>query len=257
MKTLRFTTLPGDGIGPEVMEVALKVLDALGSKHGFCTESTTHTPEESESTTTGKPCFLHPVRLRTSRRYSFRLGRRTEVGKPSTQATARTSRPPPLAQGFRALCQSTPGQPHPELADLSPLRPQTVANGIDVSLRSRTYRRSLFRPTQATETLDNGELEAIDTMVYRSGEIERIIEIAVRAASLRGVKSVRWTRRTTRNLRSLEKNRDRTSPCTRRSIELSHMYADNAAMQLVATPTNSTLWLPRTCSETSSPTNSP
>ena len=42
MKTLRFTTLPGDGIGPEVMEVALKVLDALGSKHGFCAESTTH-----------------------------------------------------------------------------------------------------------------------------------------------------------------------------------------------------------------------
>ena len=42
MKTLRFTTLSGDGIGPEVMEVALEVLNALGSKHDFCTETTAH-----------------------------------------------------------------------------------------------------------------------------------------------------------------------------------------------------------------------
>ena len=110
MKTLRFTTLPGDGIGPEVMEVALKVLDDLGSKHGFCVESTTQ--RRRNRNRQPQACLLHPVRLRTSRRYSFRLGRRTSE-KTFHPRTARKAALLPLRQGFRALCQSTPRQPCP------------------------------------------------------------------------------------------------------------------------------------------------
>ena len=149
MKTLRFTTLPGDGIGPEVMEVALKVLDDLGSKHGFSMKAHPTTPEESESTTTGKPASFHPVRMRTGRCYSFRFGRWPKWENLPPKEQPERAALLLIARHFELFANLRPGNLYPELADLSPLRLQTVANGIDVPLRSRTYRRSLLWPTQA------------------------------------------------------------------------------------------------------------
>ena len=88
-----------------------------------------------------------------------------------------------------------------------------------------------------TSTLDNGEKQAIDTMVYRTSEIERITELAIKAAELRDGKicsvdkanvletSVLW-RKTVINC--VQKHNP--------DIELTHMYVDNAAMQLVRDP---------------------
>lgn len=238
MKTLRFTTLPGDGIGPEVMEVALKVLDALGSKHGFCTESATHdvggigidNHGEALPSSTLSACEQADAILFGS------------VGGPKWENLPPKQQPEraallPLRKAFELFANLRPGNLYPELADLSPLRPQTVANGIDVLCVRELTGGVYFGQPKRTETLDNGELEAIDTMVYRSGEIERIIEIAVRAASLRGGKicsvdkanvletSVLWRKIVTERVRALDD-----------SIELSHMYVDNAAMQLVRDP---------------------
>ena len=238
MKTLRFTTLPGDGIGPEVMEVALKVLDALGSKHGFCTESTTHdvggigidNHGEALPSSTLSACEHADAILFGS------------VGGPKWENLPPKQQPEraallPLRKAFELFANLRPGNLYPELADLSPLRPQTVADGIDVLCVRELTGGVYFGQPKRTETLDNGELEAIDTMVYRSGEIERIIEIAVRAASLREGKicsvdkanvletSVLWRKIVTERVRELDD-----------SIELSHMYVDNAAMQLVRDP---------------------
>ena len=238
MKTLRFTTLPGDGIGPEVMEVALKVLDALGSKHGFCTESTTHdvggigidNHGEALPSSTLSACEQADAILFGS------------VGGPKWENLPPKQQPEraallPLRKAFELFANLRPGNLYPELANLSPLRPQTVANGIDVLCVRELTGGVYFGQPKRTETLENGEFEAIDTMVYRSGEIERIIEIAVRAASLREGKicsvdkanvletSVLWRKIVTERVRELDD-----------SIELSHMYVDNAAMQLVRDP---------------------
>ena len=196
MKTLRFTTLPGDGIGPEVMEVALKVLDDLGSKHGFCVESTTHDVGGIGIDNHGDA--LPPSTLSACEQADAILF--GSVGGPKWENLPPKEQPEraallPLRKAFELFANLRPGNLYPELADLSPLRPQTVANGIDVLCVRELTGGVYFGQPKRTETLDNGELEAIDTMVYRSGEIERIIEIAVRAASLRGGKSVRWTRR--------------------------------------------------------------
>ena len=175
--------------------------------------------------------------MRTGRCHSFRLGRWPEVGKPSAQRTARKGRSTPLRKAFELFANLRPGNLYPELADLSPLRPQTVANGIGVLCVRELTGGVYFGQPKRTETLEDGELEAIDTMVYRSGEIERIIEIAVRAASLRDGKicsvdkanvletSVLWRKIVTERVRELDA-----------SIDLSHMYVDNAAMQLVRDP---------------------
>ena len=150
MKTLRFTTLPGDGIGPEVMEVALKVLDALGSKHGFCTKARPTTPEESESTTTGKPC-LPPPCPPANKPTPFFSARSADRSGKTFRPSNSPNEPPssPCARLSRALCQSTPGQPLSRIGRPVPSAPTNRGQRNRRSLRSRTYRRSLFRPTQA------------------------------------------------------------------------------------------------------------
>jgi 3-isopropylmalate dehydrogenase len=238
MKTLRFTTLSGDGIGPEVMEVALEVLNALGSKHDFCTETTAHdvggigidNHGEALPSTTLSACEQADAILFGS------------VGGPKWENLPPKEQPEraallPLRKAFELFANLRPGNLYPELADLSPLRPQTVASGIDVLCVRELTGGLYFGQPKRTETLENGERQAIDTMIYRSGEIERITDIAVRAASLRGGKicsvdkanvletSVLWRQVVTERVRELDN-----------SIELSHMYVDNAAMQLVRDP---------------------
>jgi 3-isopropylmalate dehydrogenase len=238
MKTLRFTTLPGDGIGPEVMKVALDIINALGRKYDFSTETSSHdvggigidNHGEALPSSTLSACEQADAILFGS------------VGGPKWENLPPKEQPEraallPIRKAFELFANLRPGNLYPELADLSPLRPQTVANGIDVLCVRELTGGVYFGQPKHTQTLENGEREAIDTMVYRSGEIERIIEVAVRAASLRGGKicsvdkanvletSVLWRQVVTERVRELDD-----------SIELSHMYVDNAAMQLVRDP---------------------
>ena len=238
MKTLRFTTLPGDGIGPEVMKVALEVINALGQKYDFATETSNHDVGGIGIDNHGEA--LPAVTLSACEQADAILF--GSVGGPKWENLPPKEQPEraallPLRKAFELFANLRPGNLYPELADLSPLRPQTVADGIDVLCVRELTGGVYFGQPKRTETLENGELEAIDTMVYRSGEIERIIEIAVRAAGLRGGKicsvdkanvletSVLWRQIVTERVRELDD-----------SIELSHMYVDNAAMQLVRDP---------------------
>ena len=91
----------------------------------------------------------------------------------------------PLRKEFELFANLRPGNLYSELADLSPLRSETVARGIDVLCVRELTGGIYFGQPKSTQALENGEEQAIDTMVYRTGEIERITEIAVRAAALR------------------------------------------------------------------------
>ncbi|MBE58736.1 MAG: 3-isopropylmalate dehydrogenase, partial [Gammaproteobacteria bacterium] len=93
-----------------------------------------------------------------------------------------------------------------------------------------------FGQPKRTETLENGEIEAIDTMVYRSSEIERIIEIAVRAAGLRGGKICSVDKANVLEVTVLWREVMERLGTEYPEVELSHMYVDNAAMQLVRQP---------------------
>ncbi len=239
MKTLHFATLPGDGIGPEVMEVALEVLSQAGKRHDFAIDTSAHDVG-------GVGIDNHGAALPDS---SFEACRAADailfgsVGGPKWENLPPKEQPEraallPLRKAFRLYANLRPGNLYPELSDLSPLRPETVANGIDVLCVRELTGGVYFGQPKETRQLDNGEEEAVDTMVYRSSEIERVTDVAITAAKLRG-----------RRICSVDKaNVLETSVLWRRvvsekmaanapDLELSHMYVDNAAMQLVRDPT--------------------
>jgi len=142
-----------------------------------------------------------------------------------------------LRKAFELFANLRPGNLFPELADLSPLRADTANAGIDVLCVRELTGGIYFGQPKNTKSLDNGEKEAIDTMVYKTGEIKRITEVAVQAARLRSKSicsvdkanvletSVLWRQTVSAYITELDP-----------SIELSHMYVDNAAMQLVRDP---------------------
>lgn len=238
MKTLCFTTLPGDGIGPEVMNIALEVLKALGDKRNFQIKSSSHDVGGIGIDNHGSA--LPPSTLSACRDSDAILF--GSVGGPKWENLPPKEQPEraallPIRKAFELFANLRPGNLYPELADLSPLRADTVANGIDVLCVRELTGGIYFGQPKNTKVMENGEEEALDTMVYKTSEIERITEIAVKAASLRDRKicsvdkanvletSVLWRKVVTECVTKLDP-----------TIELSHLYVDNAAMQLVRDP---------------------
>jgi 3-isopropylmalate dehydrogenase len=123
------------------------------------------------------------------------------------------------------------------LTDASPLKTERIPNGIDIVCIRELTGGIYFGQPKATTTLPNGEQQAIDTMVYQTSEIERIAQVAIDTAKARGGKvcsvdkanvletSVLWRTVVTEYFA-------KHAP----EIELSHMYVDNAAMQLARDP---------------------
>ena len=238
MKTLRFTTLPGDGIGPEVMDVALNVLQKLGNLHDFSIESSNHDVGGIGIDNHGKA--LPDPTLDACRKVDAILF--GSVGGPKWENLPPKEQPEraallPIRKAFELFANLRPGNLYPELSDLSPLRADTVANGIDTLCVRELTGGIYFGQPKETKTLDNGEKLAIDTMVYRTSEIERITEIAVKAASLREGRICSVDKANVLETSVLW--REVVIDCVQRlnpDIELTHMYVDNAAMQLVRDP---------------------
>ena len=238
MITIRFTNLPGDGIGPEVMSIALKVLETLGLRNGFSLQT-------SEYDIGGIGIDRHGSALPDS---TLTACQETDailfgsVGGPKWESLPPTEQPEraallPIRKAFELFANLRPGNLYPELADLSPLRPSTVAKGIDVLCVRELTGGIYFGLPKSRETLANGEERSIDTMIYKTSEIERITEIAVKAASLREKKICSVDKANVLETSVLW--RKVVSECIQRldpTIELTHMYVDNAAMQLVRDP---------------------
>ena len=143
----------------------------------------------------------------------------------------------PLRKHFTLFANLRPGLLYRELTDASPLKTERIPDGIDiVCIRELTGGLYFGLPKQTT-TLADGDVQAIDTMVYKKSEIERILQVAITAARARKKK-----------LCSVDKaNVLETSVLWRKTVTeycaahapdlaLSHMYVDNAAMQLARDP---------------------
>jgi len=238
MKTLRFTTLPGDGIGPEVMDIALEVLKKLGALHGFSIETSNHDVGGIGIDNHGQA--LPESTLAACREVDAILF--GSVGGPKWENLPPKEQPEraallPIRKAFELFANLRPGNLYPELSDLSPLRPDTVANGIDTLCVRELTGGIYFGQPKETKTLENGEKQAIDTMVYRTSEIERITELAITAATLREGRICSVDKANVLETSVLW--RDTVINCVQKhnpDIELTHMYVDNAAMQLVRDP---------------------
>jgi 3-isopropylmalate dehydrogenase len=235
-RTHHITLLAGDGIGPEVMDQALRVLDAAEEKFGFRTTRATCLVGGAALDATGLPLPEETVRA-CEAADAILFG---SVGGPKWESLPPDLQPErgallPLRKHFGLFANLRPGVCLPALTHASPVKQELIANGFDV-LCVRELTGGVYFGTPKGRHEENGETVALDTMVYRRSEIERIARVAFTAAMGRR-----------RKLLSVDKaNVLATSVLWRETVlavaadfpevELSHMYVDNAAMQLIRRP---------------------
>lgn len=231
---MRIAVLPGDGIGPEIVAQAVKVLGAL-AKDGLKLEIE-HAPVGGAAyDTAGDP--LPAATLKLAREADAILF--GAVGGWQYDQLPRAKRPEQallrLRKELGLFANLRPARVFPELVNASSLRPEVVS-GMDILILRELTGDVYFGQPRGMRTLANGEREGYDTMRYSESEIRRIAHAGFRAAMKRA-----------KRLCSVDKsNVLETSQLWREvvievareyaGVELSHMYVDNAAMQLLRDP---------------------
>jgi 3-isopropylmalate dehydrogenase len=228
---MKVAVLPGDGIGSEIVAQAVKVL----AKLALPIELQEAPVGGAGYDATGDP-LPQPTLALAREADAILFG---AVGGSKYDALPRSKRPEQAILGLRKslglFANLRPAQVHEELAGASTLKPEVVA-GLDLLIIRELTGDIYFGEPRGIATLADGEREGVNTMRYRESEIRRIAHVAFKAARRRG-----------RNLCSVDKaNVLETTELWRQvvietgrdyaDVELSHMYVDNCAMQLVRNP---------------------
>jgi len=235
-KAFKVAVLSGDGIGPEVMAEALKVLDAVQAKYDVSFERTFANvggiaidedgqalPEKTVDTCKAADAILFG-----------------SVGGPKWESLPPDEQPErgallPLRKIFGLFCNLRPAIIFPALTGASSLKEEVIAGGFNILVVRELTGGIYFAEPKGIEG-EGGARTGFDTMKYSDAEVERISHVAFLAARKRGSKvcsidkanvlstSVLW--------REVVERVAKQYP----DVELSHMYVDNAAMQLVRWP---------------------
>jgi 3-isopropylmalate dehydrogenase len=230
---MKIAVLPGDGVGPEVMAEAVKVLAALG-RDGLKLELE-HAPVGGA----GYDAAGNPIPEAT-----LALAKRADavlfgaVGGPKYDTLPREKRPEQallkLRKELDLFANLRPASVFPELANASTLRPEVVS-GLDI-LILRELTGDIYFGQPRGIRVEGGVREGFDTMRYSEPEIRRIAHAAFRAALMRGKKVCSVDKanvlETSQLWREVVTSVGKEYP----GVELSHMYVDNAAMQLLKNP---------------------
>ncbi len=236
MKRFKISVLSGDGIGPEVMVEGLRVLHSISAKFGF--------ELELEEARVGGCAIDHdghalPVATLAACEAADAIlfG---SVGGPKWESLPPDQQPEraallPLRKHFGLFANLRPAICFPALTHASPVKESIIAGGFDV-LCVRELTGGLYFGQPKFRGEQNGETVAIDTMIYRKSEIERIAHVAFQAALER---SKRLTSIDKANV--LENGvlwRQTVNEIAKQYPEviLNHLYVDNAAMQLIRNP---------------------
>lgn len=234
--TFKVAVLPGDGIGPEVMAEALKVLDAIENKYDVKFERTTANVGGAGIDNEGKALPDSTVEIcKSSDAILF-----GSVGGPKWESLPPDEQPErgallPLRKIFGLFCNLRPAIIFPALTGASSLKEEVIEGGFDI-LVVRELTGGIYFAEPKGIVGEGTARTGFDTMKYSDAEVERITHVAFEAARKRGKKvcsidkanvlstSVLW--------REVVERVAKEYP----DIELSHMYVDNAAMQLVKWP---------------------
>lgn len=227
---MRIALLAGDGIGPEVIAVARCVLEALslpiywseGLVGGAAYKATGHPlPPETLAVAKAADAILFGA-----------------VGDPTCDALERHLRPEQAILGLRKelglFANLRPATLFPELLDASALRPE-IAREIDLMI-VRELNGDVYFGEKGMRTTGDGLREGYDIMSYNEDEVRRIARVGFETAMARGRKLCSVDKANVLETSQLWRNVVIETHAEYPQVELSHMYVDNAAMQMVRNP---------------------
>ena len=233
----KLAVLPGDGIGPEVMAQAIQVLDTVASRSGITFSYNHQLVGGAAIDAVGKA--LPPETIAACEASDAILF--GSVGGPKWEKLPPNEQPErgallPLRKHFGLFANLRPGICYPALTASSPVRADLVEGGFDVLCVRELTGGLYFGQPKSRTVLPDGDIEVIDTMVYKKSEIARIGHVAFKAAQLRS-----------KHVTSVDKANVLTNSVLWREtmieiareypdVTLAHLYVDNAAMQLIKAP---------------------
>ena len=232
----QIAVLPGDGIGPEVMQEAIKVLDATSAICGFKLNYDFKNVGGAAIDAQGK-ALPEDTLAACEKAHAILFG---SVGGPKWDNLPPAERPEraallPLRKHFKLFCNFRPARIYHGLEHLSPLRADISAKGFDILCVRELTGGIYFGQPKGIEGEGPNE-KGYDTEIYHRFEIERIARVAFQSAMLRRKKvtsvdksnvlssSILWRRIVTEVAKEFPE------------VELNHIYIDNATMQLVKDP---------------------
>jgi 3-isopropylmalate dehydrogenase len=234
MTSHRITLLAGDGIGPEITTVARQLLDAVSRRHGFELLYDEQPMGGAAIDATGEP--LPPSTLEACREADAVL--LAAIGSPQYDSLPREKRPESGLLGLRAglglFANLRPVKIIPALAGASSLKPEVI-EGVDL-LVVRELTGGVYFGTPKGRVEADGHVRAFNTMAYSDFEIDRIARVGFDLARQRGGRLCSVDKANVLDVSQLWRDRVEAIAADYPSVTLSHMYVDNAAMQLVRAP---------------------
>ena len=233
--TKKILVLPGDGIGPEIISEAVRVLEAIKSKLDLDFELDEALLGGAAIDATGVP-FPDETLAKAQASDAILLG---AVGGPKWDKLDTAIRPEKGLLGIRSKLDLfgnlRPAILYPQLADASSLKPEIVA-GLDILIVRELTGGIYFGQPRGIRVLENGERQGYNTYVYCESEIRRIAKVAFESARKRGKKVCSVDKANVLEVTVLWREIVEQVGLEYPDVELSHMYVDNAAMQLVRAP---------------------
>ena len=234
MTSHRITLLAGDGIGPEITAVARELLDAVSRRHGFELLYDEQPIGGAAIDATGEP--LPPSTLEACREADAVL--LAAIGSPQYDSLPRENRPETGLLGLRAglglFANLRPVKIIPALAGASSLKPEVI-EGVDL-LVLRELTGGVYFGTPKGRVEADGHVRAFNTMAYSDFEIDRIARVGFDLALQRGGRLCSVDKANVLDVSQLWRDRVEAIATDYPDVALSHMYVDNAAMQLVRAP---------------------
>ncbi len=236
MQIFKIAVLAGDGIGPEVMAEALRVLEVIGKKFALDFSFTERRVGGIAIDHDGKA--LPEETLQTCRESDAILF--GSVGGPKWETLPPDAQPEraallPLRKHFGLFANLRPAVCFAELTHASPVKESIISGGFDVlCVRELTGGLYFGQPKFTRE--ENGDTTVVDTMIYKRSEIERIAHVAFRAAQGRAKKLTSIDKANVLENGVLWRKTVTEISAQYADVRLDHLYVDNAAMQLIKNP---------------------
>jgi 3-isopropylmalate dehydrogenase len=231
----KVVTLPGDGIGPEVVASGVEVLQAVAGKFGHQFTFEQHLIGGASIDAHGTALTDDTLKA-CQNSQAVLLG---AVGGPKWDDPNAKVRPEQgllaLRKGLGVFANLRPVKVHPQLITASPLRPEKL-KGVDLIVVRELTGGLYFATPRFREKTALGYERAVDTLEYADFEVERVVDLAFRLAQKRGSKVTSVDKANVLESSRLWRQVAKTVGARYPGVQLEHMLVDTAAMRLITAP---------------------